>query len=202
MLIIHGIARSRAIRCIWAAEEAGLPYRIDPVTFGPDSKLPAYLAVNPAGKIPALTDGDLVLTESLAIALHLAGKAGAPLMPTGDDASRVLQWTLWAATEAEPNAMRWAYNTLLLPPEQRDAHQAALGAAGLHQALARLEQHLAERGWLVGEAFSIADLNVAAVLYGSRSNGFDYDAYPQLQRWFDACLERPAAQRAMALRAA
>ena len=76
MLKIHGIARSRAFRCIWAAEEAGLAYEVIPLGFAPGFKLERPLAINPNNKIPALEDGDLVLFESLAINLHIAGKVG------------------------------------------------------------------------------------------------------------------------------
>jgi glutathione S-transferase len=196
MLKIHGIARSRAFRCIWAAEEAGLPYEVIPVGFGPGLK-DAISAVNPNGKIPALQDGALTLFESLAINLHIAGKAGAPLMPSGDDASRVMQWTLWAATEAEPAHQQWGYNTYLLPPEKRDAAAAAAGAEALRARLAVLEGHLAAHGpYLLGKHFTIADCNLAAVLYGSWMNGFDYGAYPKAKAWLDACLNRPAALKA------
>jgi glutathione S-transferase len=202
MLTIHGVARSRAFRCLWAAEEAGIAYRHDPVPFGPEgSKGAAYLALNPNGKLPAMTDGDLVLFESLAIALHIAGKAGAPLMPAGADAARALQWTLWAATEAEPNAMQWAYNSFMRPPEQRDAALAAAGAEALRQRLAVLEGHLADgRPFLLGAAFSIADCALAGVLYGSWFNGFDLAATPRVGAWLERCLTRPAALAARALR--
>lgn len=200
MLKIHGIPRSRAFRCIWAAEEAGLPYEVIPVGFGPELKA-AIAAVNPNGKIPALEDGDLVLFESLAINLHIAGKAGAPLMPQGDDASRVLQWTLWAATEAEPAHQMWAYNTYLLPPEKRDPAAARQGAEALAQRLAVLEGHLAAKGpYLLGPAFTIADLNLAAVLYGAWLNGFDFGRFPKVKAWLDACLTRPKALAARKLR--
>ncbi|MDI3305888.1 MAG: glutathione S-transferase, partial [Acetobacteraceae bacterium] len=135
MLIIHGVAKSRAFRCIWAAEESGLPYENVPVSLGPEMKTGAFAALNPNAKIPALQDGELVLFESLAINLHIAAKAGPPLMPSGDDASRVLQWTLWAATEIEPNIMQWAYNTIMRPPEQRDPALAAAGAEAVRQRL-------------------------------------------------------------------
>jgi glutathione S-transferase len=200
MLRIHGIARSRAFRCIWAAEEAGQPYEIVPVGFGAEHK-PEVLKVNPNGKIPALQDGDLTLFESLAINLHIAGKAGAKLMPAGDDASRVLQWTLWAATEAEPTHQQWAYNTYVLPAEKRDAAAARAGAGALAQRLAVLENHLAAGGpWLLGKHFTIADCNLAAVLYGSWLNGFDYAPYPKVKAWLDACLNRTAALKARKLR--
>lgn len=193
MLRIHGIARSRAFRCIWAAEEAGLAYEVVPVGFGPGLK-DAMAPVNPNGKIPALEDGGLMLFESLAINLHLGAKAGAPLMPAGDDGSRMLQWTLWAATEAEPNAMQWAYNTFIRPPEQRDAALAAAGAAALAQRLAVLEAHLAQGGpWLLGAAFTMADCNLAGVLYGAWANGFDLGPFPKVKAWLDAALNRPAA---------
>jgi glutathione S-transferase len=200
MLRIHGIARSRAFRCIWAAEEAGLPYEVVPVGFGAEHK-PEVLKVNPNGKIPALQDGELTLFESLAINLHIAAKAGAPLMPAGDDASRVLQWTLWAATEAEPAHQLWAYNTYVRPADQRDPAQAQAGAEALAPRLAVLEKHLAAGGpWLLGRSFTIADCNLAAVLYGSWLNGFDYGPYPKVKTWLDACLNRPAALKARKLR--
>jgi glutathione S-transferase len=200
MIRIHGIARSRAFRCIWAAEEAGLPYELVPVGFGPESKSAQHLRINPNGKIPAMEDGGLVLFESLAINLHLAMKAGAPLWPAGDDASRALQWTLWAATEAEPHAMQWGYNTYMKPPAERDAGLAAAGAAALKARLSVLDQALGARPFLLESGFSIADLNIAAVLFGVWSNGFDFGEAPRVQAWMERCFARPAAKKARALR--
>jgi glutathione S-transferase len=200
MLKIHGIARSRAFRCIWAAEEAGLAYEVIPIGVVPGFKLERPLPINPNNKIPALEDGDLVLFESLAINLHIAGKVGAPLMPTGNDASRVLQWTLWAATEIEPHVMRWAYNAFLRPPADRIPAEAALGKEATDQRLAVLEQELAARDYLVGNGFTIADLNLASVLYGAFMNGYDFVAFPKVKAWLARCLERPAAKRARAQR--
>lgn len=196
MLRIHGIAKSRAFRCIWAAEEAGLPYEVVPIGFAPGFKLERAVAINPNNKIPALEDGDLVLFESLAINLHIAKKAGPPLMPEGDDASRVLQWTLWTATEAEPHVMRWSYNAYLKPEAERVAAEAAAGKEALDARLAVLEKELAQRSFLVGEGFTIADLNLASVLYGSWMNGYDYGPFPKVKAWLDTCLTRPAALRA------
>ncbi|WP_431305270.1 glutathione S-transferase family protein [Sediminicoccus sp. BL-A-41-H5] len=202
MIRIHGTPKSRAFRCIWAAEEAGLAYEILPIGFGPGIKSPEHLKVNPNGKIPAMEDGALVLFESLAINLHLAAKAGAPLMPKGDDASRALQWTLWAATEAEPAAMQWAYNTYIRPPEERDPGQAAAGAAGLNARLDVLEGQLGAHPWLLGETFTIADCNLAGVLYGAWANRFDLGGHTRVKAWLDRCFNRPAALAARALREA
>lgn len=198
MLKIHGVARSRAFRCIWAAEEAGQAYEVVPVGFGPGMKA-AIAAVNPNGKIPALEDGALTLFESLAINLHIATKAGAPFMPTGDDASRTLQWTLWAATEAEPAAMQWAYNTYILPADQRSAAEAAKGIVALAAKLAVLEGAITGP-WLLGKQFTVADCNIAGVLYGAWANKLDMTATPRVQAWLDACFDRPAALKARAQR--
>ena len=200
MLRIHGIARSRAFRCIWAAEEAGLPYQVVPLGFAPGMKLERALAINPNNKIPALEDGDLVLFESLAINLHIARKAGPPLMPAGDDGSRALQWTLWAATEAEPHVMRWSYNSYIKPEAERDAAEAKAGAEALTQRLAVLEGELQQRPHLVGANFTIADLNLASVLYGTWLNRFDFASFPKVKAWLDSCFNRPGAKRARALR--
>ena len=196
MLKIHGIPRSRAFRCIWAAEEAGLPYEVVPIGFLPGFRLERAVAINPNNKIPALEDGDLVLFESLAINLHIAGRAGPPLMPAGDDASRVMQWTLWAATEVEPHVMRWAYNTYQKPEPERVPAEAAAGREALDARLAVLEGELAARAFLLGAGFTVADLNLASVLYGSWLNGYDYGRFPKVKAWMDACMTRPAALRA------
>jgi glutathione S-transferase len=63
-----------------------------------------------------------------------------------------------------------------------------------------LEGELARRPFLIGEGFTIADLNLASVLYGSWANGYDYASFPKVKAWLDACLTRPAALRARKLR--
>jgi glutathione S-transferase len=112
----------------------------------------------------------------------------------------VLQWSLWAATEAEPHVMRWAYNAFLRPPADRIAAEAALGKEATDQRLAVLESELASRDYLVGNGFTIADLNLASVLYGAFMNGYDFSAFPKTKAWLARCLERPAAKRARAQR--
>ncbi len=199
MLKLIGVARSRNFRCLWAAEEAGVAFEHIPTPFT-EIKGSAHLALNPNGKLPAMQDGALTLFESLAINLHIAGKVGAPLLPAGDDHARAVQWTLWAATEAEPNIMQWAQHSFMKPPAERDAALAAAGKAASDARLAVLEGHLAGRDWLVGTAFSIADCNLAGVYYGSWFNGYDFTAFPRVKAWLERCLNRPAALAARKLR--
>jgi glutathione S-transferase len=200
-LKIYGMPASRTFRCLWAAEEAGLPYENLPWSYlGPETKEPAYLAINPNGTIPALSDDGFNLFESLAINLYLARKSG-KLLPSGaKDEALVMQWTLWAATEAEPLIGAWTYHTIFLPPEQRKPEVAADAAAKLPKRLQVLEGALAGRDYLLGSEFTIADLNVAAVLF--RAPQFGLDAYPRVKAWHARCLARPAAKAAIAMREA
>ena len=79
---IYGIAKSRAIRNLWACEELGLAYTHVPVVYGPEgSRKPDFLAINPNGRVPAADIDGVMMWESLAINLHLAKKAGGPLAP-------------------------------------------------------------------------------------------------------------------------
>ena len=199
MLKLIGVARSRNFRCLWAAEEAGIPYEHVQTAFS-EIKAAPFLALNPNGKLPAMQDGELVLFESLAINLHIAGKVGAPFNPSGDDHARVLQWTLWGATEAEPAMFQWGMHAYMKPPAERDAAQAAAGRAATDARLAVLEGHLAQRPYLLGESFSVADCNLAAIYQGSWMNGYEFHRFPKVLAWLDRCLTRPAALRARRLR--
>ncbi|CAN5118921.1 glutathione S-transferase family protein [soil metagenome] len=200
-LKIYGIAASRAIRPLWAAEELGLSYEHIPVHYNAEAlKEPAYLALNPNGTVPVLDDDGLVLFESLAITLHLARTRphGGLWVKSSGAESRLLQWTLWAATEVEPLARQRLHHTKLLPPEKRQQELADLALAGIQARLRVLDQHLATRPYLVDDVFTVADLNVAAVL--QRLPDLGGAAFANASGWHQRCMSRPAARRAFALR--
>ena len=109
MMKIYGSIVSRASRNAWAAEETGTDYEVVPLDFRKaEHKAPAFLAINPAGKMPALVDGDVVMSESLAINLYIAQTYGkGSLWPAGaKDQARCLQWSMWAGAELEPMSVR------------------------------------------------------------------------------------------------
>ena len=200
-LTIYGTPASRAFRVLWAAHELELPYELVPHHYaGPETRSPAYLAINPNGTVPAIVDDGVPLFESLAINLYLARKAGR-LWPAGvADEGRLYQWTLWAATEVDPVIGQWAYNSFFLPQEQRKPELAAEAAVKLRTRLGVIDGALARRRWLAGDDFTIADLNAAAVLF--RAPMFGIDAWPHLKDWHVRCYARPAAKAAVALREA
>lgn len=214
MLTIHGVTRSRASRVIWLCHELDLPFRQVPVIQAyrlgnpqaPDAALntrsPAFLALSPAGAIPVIEDGALVLSESLACTLYLARKHGGPLAPAdaAEDAL-MLQWSLYAATAVEPDAL-----TILMlhrPGQAQPAEDADLvsdAAERLLRPMTVLEDHLSRHGYLVGGRFTVADLNVAEILRYAQGYGALMQQFPAVQAWLSACQTRDGFRQMWAAR--
>lgn len=197
---LYGIAGSRAHRSLWGIEEVGVDYEHIPVSYMEDSKTAEYLAVNPNGKVPALVDGDLTIFESMAINLYLAKAYGDGLYPdTAAAEALTWQWSIWGISEIEPLQMQMMLNAFLLPEEKRNERAVASAGRQLARPLAVLDGALADREWLLGDNFSIADLNVAAVMLLLGMLKFDYSEHANVQRWASACHARPALARAQKL---
>ena len=197
---LYGISGSRAIRSLWAIEEVGVEYEHVSVNFMDESKTPEYLAVNPNGRIPALQDGDVTLFESMAINLYLAKTYGGDLYPNNPaDEALVWQWSVWAMTEIEPPQMDIVIQKFFTPEEKRNAAVLAAAEKTLARPLKVLDDTLATRDWLVGDAFSIADLNVSGVMLLLSMVKFDCSAYANVTRWAEACYARPSLERAKAI---
>ena len=203
-LKLYGIPMSRTSRCLWMLEELGVPYENVPVNFVGDAQKPDYLKVNPNGRVPALDDDGLLLFESLAINLHLARKydGGKGLWPkSADDQSRAVQWSIWAMTEAEPPVMRVLMNRAFLPEPQRNESEAKAGEEALQRPVGVLEGALRGRQYLLGDSFTVADLNVSAVIGWAPTLGkVKFDGTPNVAAWHARCNARPALARALGRR--
>lgn len=202
-LRIYGIARTRAFRALWVAMELGIPYEHVPVEIGAGgARSEDYLKINPNGRLPAIEDDGFVLWESLAITLYVAKKHGlGRLYPaTLEDEARTWQWTLWALNEVDRGVNIWSLHAVRLPPEDRDPQKLAEALNVIAGPFRVLDAALAGRPYLLGDEFTVADLNVAAVI--SRAIDMDLSQAPQVGAWLRRCLERPAAVAACRLRAA
>jgi glutathione S-transferase len=200
-LRIYGVARTRAFRALWVAEELGVPYQHLPIEIGDaGARTPEFLALNPNGRLPVIADGDFVLFESLAITLYLAKKySSGKLYPATLEAeARAWQWSFWAIAEVDRGVNIWSLHAVRLPPAERNA---ALREEALKVVAAPfkvLDTAVARQPYLLGGDFTVADLNVAAVI--SRAIDMDLAAVPNLKGWLARCLERPAARAALALK--
>jgi glutathione S-transferase len=201
-LRIYGIARTRAFRVLWMAEELGLDYEHVSIETGPaGARQPDYLAVNPNGRLPAIDDNGFILWEPLAINLYLAEKhATGTLYPaTLEGRAKAVQWSLWAANEIERATNVWSFHAQRLPPAERDPKIAAAAIELLAAPLRVLDHALAARRHLLGDAFTVADLNVASVAL--RAVAMDLSATPHFADWLQRCYDRPAAQKVSKMRA-
>ncbi len=201
ILKIYGHPLSRTFRNLWLVEELGIPYENIPVAPGPTgSRLPEFLAINPNGRVPAIDDDGLVLWESLAINFYLAKKHGGPLQPSGIVGEALgLKWSYWAVNEVERPIGLWAKHALVLPEAecQADVRDSAFGE--LKAPLAVLDKALEAQVWLAEpDRFTVADLNVAAILY--RALWADLKQFPRVDKWLRSVWERPAARKIRALR--
>jgi glutathione S-transferase len=200
-LKIYGVARTRAFRALWIAEELSLAYEHVPIEIGEaGARRPEFLAINPNGRLPLIADGDFVLSESLAITLYLAKKyAHGTLYPAALDAeARAWQWSFWAIAEVDRGVNIWSLHAVRLPAAERNAHLRDEALKLLAAPFKVLDRAVTENAYLLGPDFTVADLNVAAVI--SRAADMDLAPWPHLKDWLTRCLERPAARKALALK--
>jgi glutathione S-transferase len=200
-LRIYGIARTRAFRALWIAKELGLDYEHLPIEIGDTgAKTPEFLAINPNGRLPVIVDGDFVLFESLAITLYLAKKhSPGKLYPgTLQGEAKCWQWTMWALTEVDRGVNIWSLHAVRLPEAERDAAKRDEALKVIARPFQILDAAVSKQDYLLGSQFTVADLNVAAVI--SRAIEMDLSALPNLKAWLTRCLERPAAREALALK--
>ena len=201
-LRIYGIARTRAFRALWMANELGLDYEHVPVEIGTaGARSPEFLAINPNGRLPFIVDNGFVLFESLAITLYLAKKhSNGNLYPgTLQGEAAAWQWSFWAVTEVDRGVNIWSLHAVRLPPAERDAVKRDEALKVLVAPFKVLDTAVTRQHYLLGADFTVADLNVAAVI--SRAIDMDLSAVPNLKAWLARCLDRPAAKAALALKA-
>lgn len=193
-----GTGASRAMRNVWMLEELkasnGITYEHDPISFNdPALKKPPYTDLNPNGRIPTIVVDGFVLFESLAINLYLAEKFPSALsLKTPEERALAMQWALWAPQEIELAIYDWVINTHIKPEAERDAALAKSAVEKLQRPFAALNQALAGKTYLIGERFTVADLNMACVMY--RCLKMDLSAHPNLAAWHARCWSREAAK--------
>jgi glutathione S-transferase len=200
-LRIYGIARTRAFRALWMAEELGLVYEHLPIEIGDaGARAPEFLKINPNGRLPFIEDDGFLLFESLAITLYLAKKHSTGKLYPGtlQGEAKAWQWTSWALNEVDRGVNIWSLHAVRLPQAERDAAKRDEALKVVASPFKVLDAALANHPYLLGDDFTVADLNVAAVI--SRAVDMDLSAVPNLKAWLSRCLERPAARKALALK--
>ncbi len=191
---------ARSFRCLWALEEMGLPYELETLPFPPRIFARHYKAVNPLGTVPALIDGDAMLTESAGICHYLGEKYGpTPLTVKPDEAeyAHFLNWMYRSdATLTFPLTIVFRYT--MLEAEERRLPQAAEDYRKWFMGRwASVETGLEGRDYLCAGRFTMADIAVAFALQFAETIGVSEALTPNVARWRDRLFARPAFIRAM-----
>lgn len=196
-IVVHHHPFTRAAVTVWMLEEVGVEYELRFVNvMAGEQKSPEFLAKNPMGKLPTLVDGDVVVTESAAIGLYLADRyAAGRLAPALDDPARgtYLRWSLFAPSVIEPGAAAKAAGW------QFKEGQVGWGS---HDAmLAAMESAIADRSFILGDAFSMADVIFGGTLRFMLTFKM-IEPSPAFTAYVERLEARPALQRATARNAA
>ena len=146
---------------------------------------------NPALRVPTLElDDGRHLAESNAILWYLAD--GTPYLPVDPlERARVLQWMFFEQYELEPNLAVARFWISILGERERYANELEARWRAGNRALAALDEHLGPREWLVGDAYSIADISLYAYTHVAEEGGFELAAYPAVRAWIDRVSARP-----------
>jgi glutathione S-transferase len=186
---------------LWALEELGVPYEHLPMPTT-DAKSPAHLKLNPNGHVPVLEDDGAVVWESMAINLYLADKYGKNSLWPSEPAGRAdaYKWSFFAMTEVEPHLVTILRNRVMNAPENRDEKAAQAAVEALKAPLNALEGSLKGKEYLLGKNFTIADLNVAAVMSWIPMMKLDLSAWPNVAAWLQKCLGREANKKVRGLK--
>jgi glutathione S-transferase len=215
MLKIYGVYQSRASRTYWMAHELGIEFESVPVIQARrvadrdaadapfHTRSAAFLKINPNGHIPTIEDDGLILWESIAINLYLARKHKGPLAAQSLAEDGLIEsWSLWAVNGIEQEAVKIVLtydNELQDTPGGRET--LAVCARLLKRPFEILNQHLSGQDYLVGNRFTVADLNVAEICRYAMTETALTGPNPNVVAWYERCHGRPAFKQMWAARA-
>jgi glutathione S-transferase len=191
VLYTNPMSRGRIAR--WMLEEIGQPYRTELLDYGTTMKAPAYLAVNPMGKVPAIRHGDTVVTEAAAICAYLADAfPAAGLAPPHGDRARgpYYRWLFFAAGPVEAALSNKAFG-FVVPDDKK----MMVGYGSMADVMNALEIAVAAGDYLAGNRFSAADVYVGSSVGWGMQFGM-LEKRPALERYVARVTARPAARRA------
>jgi glutathione S-transferase len=192
-LVFYTNPRSRGRIVRWMLEEVGQPYRTEVLDYRTTMKAPAYLAVNPMGKVPALRHGDAVVTEAAAICAYLADAfPQAKLAPPPGDRLRApyYRWLFFAAGPIEASVSNKALG-FIVPPER----EPSIGYGSFERVMKTLEDAVSSANYLVGDSFTAADVYVGSQIGFGLMFG-TLEKRPAFETYWQRISARPAYARA------
>jgi len=166
-----------------------------------EHKSAEFLKINPNGKVPAMVDGDLTLFESMAINFYLAEAYKKELLgKTAAEKGLVHQWSYWSIAELQNPMIQVFIQKVFVPAERRDDKVIEENLNQLPPLMTVLNNALEGKKYLVGNEFTLADLNTASVIGIAHAIGLDMKPYSNINAWLGAIADRPSFQKYMGMR--
>ena len=195
MLKIYGRGRTRSIKCLWAAEEAGISYEYVSIDMSKgEHKSTEFNKLNPAQKVPVLVDGDFTLSESSAICTYIGSRSKhSSLVPPDLSPERALydQWVSFVISELEQPLWLQAKHTFVLPESLRISNIREVATFEWNKVLKPLAKQLEDRQYILGDSFSIADVMIGYTLDWAKRAEFDINV-GKMAEYHGRVMKRPA----------
>lgn len=155
--------------------------------FSGQNRTPQYLALNPNGTIPTFVDGDVVLFEASAIMIYLAEKVGASLLPVGNAKYETLKWMFWAAEHFRRGPTVLIEQRFMERLKGHFEDESLVGEAlrAINRYTSVLDEHLRTRQFVVGDALTLADFDLAAPLSHIPRTQAPFLEYPHVAAWYE-----------------
>lgn len=187
-------------KVLWTLGETGRPFEhveLGGIHGGLDD--PAYLALNPHGRVPTLKDGDVVVWESMAIVRYLAARYSTGLLWPEDPAERAAadQWMTWCQAQPYAACNRLFWLTIRTPEAEQDRGKIAQTLERLTEQFGLIEAQLAKHRYLAGDRLTMADFPVGTMLYRYFKLPVKRAALPNIERWYRDLSAREAYRRAV-----
>lgn len=197
MIKLYGSVRGSAARCLWMLEEIGVEYeQVELNMKEKEQKQEWYLKLNPNGKVPTMVDGEFVLWESYAINTYLAEKYKPEFLGASlEEKALVNQWSYWALIHLQKYFEITLYFNLFQVGTKENAEKAKIDVVPF---ITILEKYLEGKEYIVGNTFTLADLNVATVIHMGFGVQFDFSNFTNILRWTESLKNRPAMMKILA----
>ncbi|SFP14848.1 glutathione S-transferase family protein [Tranquillimonas alkanivorans] len=181
------------------AYKAALPLELSGLDWEPvfvdffhgETRTEAFRQINPMGEVPVMIDGDLTLTQSGVMQMHITEKTGRFGGRDADEVRQVLRWMFWDNHKLSSLAGPARFMANFLPEEKRPQEAVGWLQGRLNSAYKVLDAHLEGRDWIVGDGPTNADFCCCGYLYYPEPFGFDRAEWPNIDRWLDGLAALP-----------
>ena len=201
MITIYHLGVSQSDRIVWLMEELGLPYQLEWFDRAPDRLAPPeYLALHPAAMAPVIRDGDLVLAESTAIVQYIAHKYGGGRLTVAPNAPHYADYLYWLQFNNNVMSGFFVKSALKIAGDHDGGIIGKMARRRSEGLFRQMNEHLGSNAWLAGEEFTLADLMSGFALTSLPAvSGQKLDGLPNVQRYVQKLMQRPAWLKAMAI---